>query len=389
MLNERALALGKHRSTIREIFEYATLRKREIGEENVFDFSLGNPSVKPPESVNNAVINLASAGDISLHSYTSAPGDRLVRERLCENIKKRFSYPANPDLMYLTCGAAASLTSVLGAILNSGDEVLVFAPFFPEYKVFVESAGGKIKPILCDAPNFSLPLDKLKGAITERTRAVIINSPNNPTGAVASEKELSRLAEILRENGGIYLISDEPYRELCYDEPCPFVPNFYENTIVCYSYSKSLSLPGERIGYVLVGNECENASDLFLAVCGAARERGFVCAPSLFQRVVAECDGQTADISIYRQNRDLLSASLTQMGYTVCQPKGAFYLFVQSPESDAKAFCEKAKKFELMLVPSDDFGVFGWVRISYCVDNEMILKALPKFELLMGEYKND
>ncbi len=384
-LNKRAVALGERRSVIREIFEYANIRRAEIGADNVFDFSLGNPSIPAPQSVEDAIVDLTQNTDaVALHGYTSAQGALSVRQKLCEQIKSKYNYSANPNLMYLTCGAAASLTSTLGAILNEGDEVVVFAPFFPEYRVFIEGAGGVVKVVECEAPDFKLNLDKLE--ITDKTKAVILNSPNNPTGAVVSEDELKKLAEKL--NGtGVYLISDEPYRELCYNGKTPFVPNFYHNTIVCYSYSKSLSLPGERIGYVLVSNECDEAGRLYAGVCGAARQNGFVCAPSIMQRVIERVAGETSDIEAYRKNRDLISCALSDIGYEITPPDGAFYLFVKALEEDANVFCERAKKHELLLVPSDDFGVRGWVRIAYCVSEDMIKRSLPAFKALFEEYK--
>ena len=388
ILNKKAVALGENRSCIREIFEYANVRRGEIGEENVFDFSLGNPSIPAPQTVKESLISLLEGDSVSVHGYTSAQGSKALREKIKEHVFKSHGFECDENLIYITCGAAAGLTATLGAILNEGDEVVVFAPFFPEYRVFVEGAGGVLKVVECTPPDFKPPLEKLKGAITKRTKAVILNSPNNPTGAVVSKDELAGLCEILENaENTIFLISDEPYRELCYDKPVPFVPNFYKNTVVCYSFSKSLSLPGERIGYVLISPECECAKSLFAGVCGAARERGFVCAPSLFQHLITRVLGEVADVSKYKKNRDLLTSGLLKIGYEITQPDGAFYLFVKSLEPDAKAFCETAKKFELMLVPSDDFGVGGWVRIAYCVKEDTIIRALPKFEALFKEYE--
>ena len=388
-LNQKAVSLGQTRSCIREIFEYAQKRKQLIGKENVFDFSLGNPSIEAPECVNKELVNLIETqNSVSLHGYTSAQGAKELREKIAQHIKEDFNYTQNPDLIYVTCGAAAGLTSTLGAIINEGDEVIVFAPFFPEYKVFVEGVGGVIKVVQCKAPDFKLPLEELKESITEKTKAVILNSPNNPTGVVVTKQELETLSQILNEcENTVYLISDEPYRELCYDNKAPFVPHFYKNTIVCYSFSKSLSLPGERIGYVLVGDECEEKENLFFGICGAAREKGYVCAPSLFQHLLTRVIGEVSDVSLYKQNRDILCNALKEIGYTFAKPDGAFYLFVKALEDDAKAFCETAKEYELMLVPSDDFGTKGWVRISYCVDKDTIMSALPSFKALFLKYK--
>ncbi len=386
--NDKAVALGENRSSIREIFEYANIRRGEIGEENVFDFSLGNPSIPAPESVKNAILSLLECDSVFLHGYTSAQGSKPLREKIKENVLKNHNFECDENLIYITCGAAAGLTSTLGAIINEGDEVVVFAPFFPEYRVFVEGAGGVLKVLECDEPNFKLPLEKLKGAITKKTKAVILNSPNNPTGVVVREDELKELAKILKNaENTVFLISDEPYRELCYENTVPFVPSFYKNTVVCYSFSKSLSLPGERIGYVLISPECDDAKRLFSGVCGAARERGFVCAPSLFQHLITKVLGEVADLTQYKKNRDLLTSELKKIGYEFTPPDGAFYLFVKSLEPDAKAFCERAKKFELMLVPSDDFGISGWVRIAYCVKEDTIVRSLKNFEALFKEYE--
>lgn len=394
MINEKMLALGKKSSVIREIFEYSKKRKAEIGDENVFDFSLGNPSIPAPEIVTETMKKFLSEKDpVSLHGYTSAPGDLEVRKTIANNINRRFNFPAQFNLIYMTCGAAASLTVTLKAIIEEGDEVILLAPFFPEYQVFAANAGAKTRVVLGKGEQFEIDPEAFKAAVNEHTRAVIVNSPNNPTGAVLSEESIKTLAEILSDkqkeyNRPITIIADEPYRELVYGEAVvPYIPNYYDNTVVCYSYSKSLSLPGERIGYISVSPKMENAGDIFAAVCGAGRSMGYVCAPSLLQYVAAECDGAQPDISAYDKNRTLLYNSLTEIGYSAVRPDGAFYLFVKSLEPDANAFCEKAKKYELLLVPSDDFGVEGYVRIAYCVSYEQIEKSIPSFKKLYEEYK--
>jgi aspartate aminotransferase len=316
----------------------------------------------------------------------------VVREKIAESIRAEFSFPAKAEWIYMTCGAAASLTVAFHAILNPGDEVLVPAPFFPEYRVFVEKAGGVLCPVPCLEPSFQLDLAKISAGITEKTKAVLLNSPNNPTGAVYSRESLLALARLLKKKEKeygteIFLISDEPYRQLYYgSETLPWLPSLYDRTLVGYSYSKSLSLPGERIGYLLVSPTCPDGEDVFAAVCGAGRSLGFVCAPSLWQQVAAECQGLTSDVEEYRKNKDLLSSALTEMGYTVTPPEGAFYLFVKALEEDANAFCERAKKYELLLVPSDSFGVKGYVRIAYCTSRDTIEKSLPAFRALMEEY---
>ena len=395
MVNEKMYALGSKRSSIREIFEYAKIRSAEIGAENVFDFSIGNPSVPAPEPVNATIARLVQTmPSVELHGYTSAQGDKSVREQIAANFTRRFGVPVSGDDLYMTCGAAASLTITFRALAaRQDDEFITFAPFFPEYRVFVENAGAKLR-VLPSAPQTLLPdFEALKAAISSKTRGVLINSPNNPSGVVYDEHTLQKLADILTEKSRewgepIYLISDEPYRELVYDSdtfvPCPMA--YYEDTVVCYSYSKSLSLPGERVGYIALNPKAAEAKRLYAAICGAGRSLGFVCAPALFQRVAAACDGLTADLSVYKTNRDLLYRGLTGLGFTCVYPRGAFYLFLKTPEKDAAAFCANAKKYELLLVNGADFGCEGWVRIAYCVKTERIERALPLFAKLAKDY---
>ncbi len=393
MLNEKMLQLGENRSVIREIFEYGNKRRAEIGADNVFDFSLGNPSIPAPNEVNEAMIKLLTDTDpVKLHGYTSAQGAPDVRKTIADSINRRFSINADPNLIYMTCGAAASLTISLNAICNNGDEVIALAPFFPEYRVFAEKAGAKLVVAKCRESDFQIDFETLENAITPNTKAIIVNSPNNPTGVVLSEDTIIELASLLnkkqQEYGKrIFIICDEPYRELAYGVEVPYIPNYYNNTIVCYSYSKSLSLPGERIGYIFVSPKIDNCNKVYAAVCGAGRALGFVCAPSLLQFTVRDCVDLTGDVSAYKKNRDLLYNALTEYGYTAAKPDGAFYLFIKSPEPDANAFCEKAKKYDLLLVPSDSFGYEGYVRISYCVSYSQIEKSLPYFKKLIEEYK--
>ena len=393
MVNEKMRGLGACRSVIRELFEYGKKRKAEIGAENVFDFSIGNPSVPSPTIVNETLTKLLSERDaVSLHGYTSAQGDAGVRGAIADYINTTHGAKADPNLIYLTVGAAASLTISLTALTDARDEVILLAPFFPEYRVFVERNGAVAVPVLCNTKTFQPDLEAIKAAITPRTRAIIVNSPNNPTGAVMTKESIEGLAQLLREasqkNGNpIYLIADEPYRELVYgDVEVPYLPHYYANTLICYSFSKSLSLPGERIGYILVNPEATDAVAVYQAVCGAGRALGFVCAPALFQYMIPEVIGKTADISVYDTNRTLLSEALTSYGYEVVKPDGAFYLFVKALEENANAFCEKAKEYELLLVASDSFGCPGYVRISYCVTTEQIQKSLPAFKALAQSY---
>ncbi len=394
MYNEKAYQLGSKRSTIREIFEYAKVRASEIGKENVFDFSIGNPSVPAPKQVNESIVKIVQeTPSVALHGYTSAQGDKDVRDAIAKNYTRRFGVELCGDDLYMTCGAAASLTITLQAIVNAGDEIIVFAPFFPEYRVFVEGRGAKLVVLPSDERTLTPDFELLKKALNPKVKGVIINSPNNPSGVVYNESVIQTLCEILKakseEFGApIYLISDEPYRELVYEEETkvPSVLAYYNDAFVCYSYSKSLSLPGERVGYIAVNPKAKNAKALYAAVCGAGRILGFVCAPALFQRVAAVCDGLTSDLSIYKKNRDLLYGSLTKFGFTCVYPDGAFYLFMKAPEESAAAFCERAKKYELLLVNGADFGCDGWVRIAYCVQTEQIERALPLFEKLAKEY---
>lgn len=395
MINQKNMQLGKCRSVIRELFEYGKRRKAEIGEENVFDFSLGNPSVPAPAEVKEALADIVGHGDpVLIHGYTSAQGDYAVRKTISDYINARFHVNQTPDLIYMTCGAAAALCITLGALLNEGDEVIVIAPFFPEYRVFVENAGGKLIVVQGEEGTFRLDVSAVKSAITPKTKAVIINSPNNPSGVVYSESAVQKLCSLLGDESKkrgtpIYLISDEPYRELVFDKDItvPYVTCYYNDSIVCYSYSKSLSLPGERIGYIAVSSSMENAGDVYAAVCGAGRALGYVCAPNLFQQLVARVYDKTADISVYRHNRDLLCNALTQYGYEVVKPDGAFYLFVKSMEEDAEKFAERAKEYELLIVPANSFGVTGYVRISYCVSPQMIERSLPAFKALALSYQ--
>lgn len=391
MFNQTMQKLGEERSVIREIFEYGNARAREIGRENVFDYSLGNPSVPAPDCVREEIGRLLSEVPAqSLHGYTSAAGAPDVREAVAAYIRERFGLPMPAELVYMTCGAAASLTITLNALCEEGDEFAVVAPYFPEYRVFIERAGGKCVAVRSDE-RFRLDIAALDRAIGKRTKAVLLNSPNNPTGAVYGEEELKALSALLRrkseEKGApVFLLSDEPYRELTYGATVPYMACLYENTVTCYSFSKSLSLAGERIGYIAVSPACAGAEALFAAVCGAGRSLGYVCAPALFQRVAAKCLGKSSDIGKYRENRDLLAGALREYGFSFAEPDGAFYLFTKSPEADAKAFCERAKKYELLLVPSDSFGTEGYVRLSYCVSREMIARSLPAFRALAKEY---
>ena len=392
-MNEKMRELGARRSAIRELFEYGKRRKAEIGAENVFDFSIGNPSVPAPEQVKKTLLRLLSEKDpVSLHGYTSAQGDPAVRAAIADYLNRTYDAGVSADLIYLTAGAAASLTISLTALLNAGDEVILLAPFFPEYRVFVERTGAKVVSVPADPETFQPDFAALEAAFSERTRVLLVNSPNNPTGAVLTEESIRKIVDLLdanqkKQGSPIWLISDEPYRELVWGGvQVPYLTRYYANTLVCYSFSKSLSLPGERIGYVLVSPKASKVADVYAAVCGAGRALGFVCAPSLFQAMIPDCLGLTSDLSVYRANRERFTKALRDCGFRVVEPDGAFYLFVESPEPDANAFAERAKSLELLIVPSDSFGCTGFVRISYCVSPEMIERSLPAFRKLAESY---
>lgn len=393
MVNEKMYDLGAKSSVIREIFEYGKKRKAEIGAENVYDYSLGNPSVPAPEIVNETIRELTETFPSTvLHGYTSAVGDNDTRQAIADDLNKRFDTAFSFKNFYMTVGAAASLSICFKALTEKDDEIIIFAPYFPEYKVFIEAAGAEAVEVKCKADDLQIDLEAFEKAITKNTKAVVVNSPNNPSGVVISEETVTELCRIMNEKQKeygkeIFLISDEPYRELVYgDVKVPYLTKYYNNTLVCYSYSKSLSLPGDRIGYILVPDEVCDFELIYKSVCGAGRALGFVCAPSLMQFLIRKCVGRTSDVSVYKMNRDILLEAFEKFGFKTAKPDGAFYLFMKSPEESAEAFCEKAKKYDLLLVPSDSFGFPGYVRLSYCVSTDMIKNSLPAFEKLAKEY---
>lgn len=392
MINETMYARGAESSVIREIFSYGLERKAQIGADKVFDYSLGNPSVPAPAAVRASIERSLALPSDELHGYTPAPGLPEARRAVAESLNRRFGTSYGMGDVFMTVGAAASVSMCVHALANPGEEVIVVAPYFPEYAVWIEKAGAACVEVLADQTTFQIDPAAVATAITPRTAAVIIDSPNNPTGAVYTRETLESLAAVLEEaNAGreqpIFLISDEPYREIVYGAEVPWVPSIYEDTVVCYSYSKSLSLPGERVGWVLVPNTCPLAARVMPAVAGAARTLGFVCAPSLFQRVVADCVDEPSDVEAYARNRELLTSALSDYGYTYVEPDGAFYLWVKALEPDAGAFCERARAHELLAVPSDSFGVPGWFRLGYCIDREVIERSLPAWKLLAEEYR--
>ncbi|MBO5340268.1 MAG: pyridoxal phosphate-dependent aminotransferase [Oscillospiraceae bacterium] len=393
MVNERMLGLGTARSVIRELFEYGKQRAAVVGAENVFDFSIGNPSVPAPDAVNETAMRILRENPDVIHCYTSAQGDAAARQRFADSLNRRFGGDYTADQFYITVGAAASLCCVFNGLTCPGDEFITFAPYFPEYKVFIEGAGAKMVLIPPEIEKFQIDFDAFEAAITPNTKGVVVNTPNNPSGVVYSRQTLEKLAAILTaksEQYGhpIYLISDEPYREIVFSGfEVPWIPHIYKDTIVCYSFSKSLSLPGERLGYVLVPGQVTDSKLVYAAVAGAGRSLGYVNAPSLFQQVTSLCCDMTADLKVYEENCGLLVSSLREMGYHVAQPGGAFYLFPRSLEADDLAFSERAKQFDLLLVPGTGFGAPGHFRLSYCVQTETILRALPKFKELADSYK--
>ena len=393
VINQKSHAYGASKSSIREIAAYGAARKAQIGAENVFDFSLGNPSVPAPDCVRASIEASIALPPAQIHGYTPASGLPWVRERLADSLCRRFGDDAATAAdLYLTCGAAASISISLHAVTNPGDEVIVIAPYFPEYRVWIETCDATCVEVMADPDTFQVDTAAVAAAVTERTKAVIVNSPNNPVGTVYSRQNLEALAETLREREAalgtqIYLIADEPYREITFGAEVPWIPAVYDRTIVCYSYSKSLSLPGERIGWVLVPPTNPDHDDLVFAVAGAGRSLGFVCAPALFQRVLADCVDAPCDVEAYAANREALTRGLSELGYEYIEPQGAFYLWVKALEPDANAFFERAKAHELLPVPSDSFGCTGWVRVGYCVSLDTIVNSMPAWAALAQEYK--
>ena len=391
-INQKSYEYGSSKSSIREIAAYGAQRKAQIGADKVFDFSLGNPSVPAPPQVAESIQRALSLPSIQLHGYTPANGLPAAREAVAASLNRRYGTSYEAGDLYLTCGAAASLSITFNALVCSGDEVIVIAPYFPEYRVWIETAGAACVEVMADQATFQIDVEAVRAAITGRTKAVVIDSPNNPVGSVYTRQNLMGLAAALREREEalgtqIYLVSDEPYREICYGAEIPWVPDVYDRTIVCYSYSKALSLPGERIGWVLVPNTNPDHDLLVPAVAGAGRKLGFVCAPALFQRVLIDCVDVPADVTAYAENRTALTQGLAKAGYEYIQPDGAFYLWVKALEEDADAFFEKARALELLPVPSTSFGCGGWVRVGYCVDHETIVGSMPAWERLAAQYE--
>ena len=389
MINEKSYALGANRSCIRDLFEYGCQRAAIVGRENVYDYSLGNPSIPSPKEVNETIrAVLADTDSLAVHGYTSAVGDMAMRKAIADDLNERYNAGCAPEDFFIMGGAAPELVAVIRALADPGSEVLAVAPYFPEYKPFAEEAGLIFKVVPPDVPNFQIKLDAVEAMLTPNTQAIFLNSPNNPSGVVYTREVLTALAALLTQKSEeyghpIYIVSDEPYRALAYGVEVPFIPLIYPNTIVCYSYSKSLSLPGARIGYVYVPKAAADSRAVYAAVAGAARACGHVCAPSLWQKVIARCTHLRPDLAAYDANRKALYEGLTACGYEMANPDGAFYLFIKAPGGDANAFSEKAKQKDLLLVPGDGFGCPGYFRICYCVSFEMIQKSLSAFQALI------
>lgn len=391
-INQKSYDYGAAKSSIREIAAYGAARKAQIGAQNVFDFSLGNPSVPAPDAVRESIVRNAALPAAQLHGYTPAAGLPAARQAVADSLNRRFKTSYEPGDLYLTCGAAAAISITLHAIVNPGDEVIVIAPYFPEYRVWIETAGATCVEAMADPKTFQVDTTAVDAAITPNTKAVIIDSPNNPVGAVYTRSTLLSLASVLSDRSEeldhpIYLVSDEPYREITYGAEVPWVPAIYDRTIVCYSYSKSLSLPGERIGWALVPDTNPDHDELVLAVAGAGRKLGFVCAPALFQRVLIDCVDEPTNVEAYARNREALAGGLRKLGYTCIEPEGAFYLWVKSLEPDAEAFFRRARDLELLPVPSNSFGCEGWVRLGYCVSYETIANSMPAWQKLAESYR--
>lgn len=395
MVSEKMYELGTKKSTIRTIFEFGQRRIKEVGKENIFDFSLGNPNVPAPDFIKQAILEiLDQVPSVDVHGYTVASGNPNARNELAESINNRFDLHVSGKNLFITAGAAAAITITFKALSEVEDEFIAFAPFFPEYKCFVESTGAKLLVVPARTVDFQIDFDAFERLVTSRTKAVIVNSPNNPSGVVYSLATIQRLADILcekeKEYGHpIFLISDEPYREIAYEGvSVPYLTKYYHNTIVCYSYSKSFSLPGERIGYILVPDEISDFEKVYGAIAGAARVLTHVNAPSLFQRVIARCADMQPDLSVYEKNGKMLYQGLMDAGFSCVRPQGAFYLFPKALEDDDYAFCERAKKYDLLLVPGTDFGCPGYFRAAYCVDTGMIERSLPVFKKLAKDYQS-
>ena len=384
--------LGNEPSIIRSLFAYGLKRKAEVGEENVYDYSIGNPSVPAPDEVRKSLARLIESDPVALHGYSMSSGLLSTREAVAKNIHDTWGVDASPNQVYITHGAAAALAICIEAITNPGDEIIVPTPFFPEYRTWIEQSQAKLVEVPCKPSTFQLDVDAISAAITPKTAGIIVNSPNNPVGSVYTRESLEELAEVLRAaeqkfGSNIYLIADEPYRDISYGSEVPYIPCIYSRTLLCYSTSKGLSLPGERLGYIYINNSMDNVNETTFAIQGAGRALGYVCCSVLFQRMLEDCINIHCDTTSYRENRDILCENLSRIGYEFVEPEGAFYLWVKSLEPDAEAFSERAKKYDLLIVPSNSFGSEGYVRLSYCISKDTINRSIPAFQKLYDSYQ--
>ncbi|MBQ7566422.1 MAG: pyridoxal phosphate-dependent aminotransferase [Oscillospiraceae bacterium] len=393
MIDPKLIAWGSSGSTIRSIAEYGAKRAAVVGAENVYNFSIGSPSVDPPACVQESIDRLnATVPATQLHTYAPAPGLQPVRQHVADYLKAQFGVPYRDKDIYMTCGTSTALAVLCRVFLSEGDEAVVPAPFFMEYRVYVEAVGGKLVVVPPQEKTLQLDMTAMEAAITEKTRLVLLNSPNNPSGGILTRSVLTALAAMLERKQKqyghpIYIVADEPYRELCYNAEVPFIPSLYKNTVYCYSLSKSVSLPGDRVGFLALHPAMDDYDNVFAAVYGAVRIYGYICLSPLLQLMLKDCLGETADLSAYEENRDLIYGSLTKLGYECVHPDGAFYLFLKTPGGDANAFCKRAmEQYDLLLVPGDEFGCEGYARLAYCVPKDMILRSLPAFEKLAKEY---
>ncbi|SDA43942.1 aspartate aminotransferase [Butyrivibrio sp. INlla18] len=385
MINQQYKDMLGAKSVIRELSEYATARGKEIGYENVFDFSLGNPSVEVPKEFTEEMIRLLETEDtMTLHGYTPSLGNQLYKEKIAESLNKRFGMNYGPEHIFPTTGAAGAISHAVRAITKPGDEMIAFAPFFPEYRPYINGAGVELKIVPADTETFQINFDKFEEMLTDKVMAVLVNTPNNPSGVAYGKATLEKLSSILKEKSKeyghtIFLISDEPYREIVFEgADSPYVSKFYDNTLSCYSFSKSLSLPGERIGYVAVNPACEG-SDVIVPMCGQiSRGTGHNCPPSIIQQAVAKVCHMTADLSVYETNMNIIYSTLKELGFTVVKPDGTFYIMPKALEEDSIAFCKKAKDYDLIFVPADGFGAPGYFRMAYCIDTDKVKRAMDR-----------
>ena len=393
MVSEKMVAWGSQGCVIRDLAAYGEQRAAVVGAENVFNFTIGNPSVPAPSCVRQTIEHLLQTVPAEqLHAYTAAPGLASVRAKMAAYLEKTFGVGYRAEDVYMTSGASSALAMLAYALLSPGDEVLTLSPYFSEYKLYAEAAGGTLTAVPSNPEDFQIDLDAFSAAISEKTAVVLLNSPNNPSGVILSRRSITKLAELLEKKSveyghRIYIVADEPYRELAYDgEEVPFIPTIYKDTIYCYSFSKTLSLPGERIGFIALHPDLDDYASVYAAVCGAGRALGYINASSIFQLMVAECIGETVDISRYEYNRDFIYGALTELGFSCVRPDGAFYLFVKAPGGDSRDFCRRAMEHNILLIPGDEFGRGGYARLAYCVTPERLHSSIPAFRALAEEY---